>query len=269
MTRVSCPLPPKPAGFGEWVWEGLSGGCRAGLTLKRCSQLAAFAIQPVGWDAAAVWLAEDDGVPRCAPLPEPQFGALREGGGTREAGSTVAESLVVLYYRVGTHQIRRRRRAARSLTSQGRAEPLCARITGLNREVSEGKADLWPRSFFFLRGPQGAANGQDSWGFFKNAQGFGRLDAGSRAGFTSSRPSPPWTSVFRFSLFLYKMCGLEKLGLLVDQNWLERNFSVFLLRTLVVGRRQHSESIEVALEWSKEVWWTVLILVGAIACRAA
>ena len=51
---------------------------------------------------------------------------------------------------------------------------------------------------------------------------------------------PPWTSVFRFSLFLYKMCGLEKLGL-VDQNWLERNFSGFLLRTLVVGRRQHSE----------------------------
>ncbi|CAN0458370.1 unnamed protein product [Ascophyllum nodosum] len=60
---------------------------------------------------------------------------LREGGGTREAGSTVAESPVVLY-QVGTHQIRRRRRAARS------AEPLCARITGLNREVSEGKADV-------------------------------------------------------------------------------------------------------------------------------
>ena len=56
---------------------------------------------------------------------ELQFGAHREGGGTREAGSTVAESLVVLY-RVGTHQIRRRRRAARSLTSQGRADP-CAR----------------------------------------------------------------------------------------------------------------------------------------------
>ena len=28
---------------------------------------------------------------------ELQFGGLREGGGTREAGSTVAESLVVLY----------------------------------------------------------------------------------------------------------------------------------------------------------------------------
>ena len=72
---------------------------------------------------------------------ELQFGALREGGGTLEAGSNVAESLVVLY-RVGTHQIRRRRRAARSLTSQGRAEPLCARIESANREVSEGKADL-------------------------------------------------------------------------------------------------------------------------------
>ena len=51
------------------------------------------------------------------------------------------------------------------------------------------------------------------------------------------------------------MCGLEKHGLLVDLNWLERNFSVFFLRTLVVSRRQHSESIEVALDiiWSKEV----------------
>ena len=34
---------------------------------------------------------------------------------------------------------------------------------------------------------------------------FGRLDAGSRAGFTSSRPPPPWTSVFQFFLFLYNV----------------------------------------------------------------
>ena len=53
----------------------------------------------------------------------------------------------------------------------------------------------------------------------------------------------------RYFIFSYfcTMCGLEKLRL-VDQNWLERNFSGFLLRTLVVGRRQHSESIEVALD---------------------
>ena len=52
----------------------------------------------------------------------------------------------------------------------------------------------------------------------------------------------------RYFIFYYSctMYGLEKLGL-VYQNWLERNFSGFLLRTLVVGRRQHSKSIEVAL----------------------
>ena len=54
----------------------------------------------------------------------------------------------------------------------------------------------------------------------------------------------PWYFIFAY---FCTMCGLEKLGL-VDQNWLERNFSGFLLRTLVVGRRQHSESIEVALD---------------------
>ena len=48
---------------------------------------------------------------------ELQFGALRKVGGTRESGGTVAESLVMLY-RVGTHQIRRRRRAARSIVDE-------------------------------------------------------------------------------------------------------------------------------------------------------
>ena len=42
------------------------------------------------------------------------------------------------------------------------------------------------------------------------------------------------------------MCGFEKLEL-VDQNWLESNLSALLLRTLVIGRQQQSESIEVAL----------------------
>ena len=102
------------------------------------------------------------------------------------------------------------------------------------------------RHFPSYEGHKERRTGKISWGVFKDAQGLGRLDAGSRAGFTSSRPPPPWTSVFYFSYFC-TMCGLEKHGL-VDQNWLERNFSVLLLRTLVVGRRQHSESIEVALD---------------------
>ena len=38
--------------------------------------------------------------------------------------------------------------------------------------------------------------------FLRNAQGFGRLDAGSRAGFASSGPQPPWISVLQFSIFL-------------------------------------------------------------------
>ena len=50
---------------------------------------------------------------------------------------------------------------------------------------------------------------------------------------------------FIFSYFC-SMCGLEKLGLVAKL--VEAYFSGFLLRTLVVGRRQHSESIEVALD---------------------
>ena len=78
---------------------------------------------------------------KCAPLPSSNLVPFGRCGGTRETGSTVAETLVALFYRVGTHQIRRRRRAARSLESQGSAEPLCARIKGANWEVFEGKAD--------------------------------------------------------------------------------------------------------------------------------
>ena len=84
------------------------------------------------------WL--KDGVPRCAPLLSSNLVPFGRCGGTREAGGTVGESLVMLY-RVGTHQSRQRWRAARPSTSQGSAEPLCARTKGVNREVSEGKVD--------------------------------------------------------------------------------------------------------------------------------
>ena len=51
---------------------------------------------------------------------------------------------------------------------------------------------------------------------------------------------------FNFPCFC-TMCGLEKLGI-VDQNWLERNLSGLFLRTLVVVRRQQSESIDATLD---------------------
>ena len=54
---------------------------------------------------------------------------------------------------------------------------------------------------------------------------------------------------FNFPYFC-TMCGLEKFGL-VDQNWLERNLSALLLRTLVVGWRQQSELIEAALDMER------------------
>ena len=137
-------------------------------------------------------------------------------GGTREVGSTVAESLVTLYLE-GTHQTRREgRREARSSTSQGSAEPLCARIK--IREVPEGKADLWPPSVFFLRGSTRSGERARFVGLLQRCTGFGRLEADSRASFTSSRlPLPPWNSAFQFSLCFCIMCGLEKLEF-VDLN---------------------------------------------------
>ena len=51
---------------------------------------------------------------------------------------------------------------------------------------------------------------------------------------------------FNFRYFR-TMCGLEKFGP-VNQNCLERNLFGLLRRTLVVGRRQQSESIEATLD---------------------
>ena len=176
---------------------------------------------------------------------EPQFGALREGGGTREAGSTVAESLVGLY-RVGTHQIRRRRRAAPSSTSQGRAEPLCARITGLTGRFLREKLISDHGHFSSCGGRKERRTG-------KTRGAFSRMHRALDDWMLARAPASPAQGLhhhgpwyFNFSYFC-TMCGLEKLGL-VDQNWLERNLSVFLLRTLVVGRRQHSESVEAGLD---------------------
>ena len=113
------------------------------------------------------------------------------GGGTREAGSTVAESMVALY-RVNTHQIRRgqldRRRA------RGVLNP-CAQTGRFLREKLISDDGL-------VQGP--TRSGERARGFSRDAQGFGRLYAGSRAGF-SSRPPPPWTSAFQFSLFLHNV----------------------------------------------------------------
>ena len=65
---------------------------------------------------------------------------------------------------------------------------MCARNLGADLEVSEGKADLWPRSVFFLREPTRRGGRA---GFLGRLSGLhrdlGRLDAGSHVGSTSSR----------------------------------------------------------------------------------
>ena len=54
----------------------------------RCSQLAVFAIQPVGSEAAVVWLVEG-GVHQVRVSSELQFGALREVVARERQGALV------------------------------------------------------------------------------------------------------------------------------------------------------------------------------------
>ena len=173
----------------------------------------------------------------------------RPSGGWRHARGREhcrGEPLVVLY-RVGTHQIRRRRRVARSSTSQGRAEPLCARITGLNREVSEGKS-LCLTTVIFLS--TRATRSGERARFVGLSQGCtGLWTPGCWLARRLHQLKASTTMDLGISIFLISVhcVALRDLDLLIKTGW-SVIFPFFLLRTLVVGRRQHSESIEVALD---------------------
>ena len=150
---------------------------------------------------------------------ELQFGDLREGGGTREAGSTVAESLVVLY-QVGTHQIRRRRRAARSLTSQGRAKPMSARTESRTGRFLREKLISDHGHFSSYESHMERRKGKIRGAFSRMHRAFdvwmlARAPASPAQGFHHHGPR-----YFNFPYFC-TMHGLEKLGI-VDENWLER-----------------------------------------------
>ena len=119
-------------------------GCRAGLTLERCSQLG---------------LRDSVGrlFPRCACLFRAPIWCPSEGGGTREAWDTVAESLVALYL-VGTHQIRRRAR--------GVLNPCARESKAPTRRFLREKLISDHGLFYSYKGQHGAANGQDSCNVF-------------------------------------------------------------------------------------------------------
>ena len=140
----------------------------------------------VSWDAAAVWLVEN-GAPRCTPFPSSNlvpFGRWaareRQGALSRKAWYCSIGWVRSRFDEVGAQLDRRRAREV--LNSCARESK--SQIGRFLREKLISDHGL----FSSYEGHQGAANGQDSWGFFRDAQGFGRLDAGSRAGFTSSRP---------------------------------------------------------------------------------
>ena len=141
-----------------------------------------------------VWLVED-GVPRCAPLPNSNlvpFGMWRHASGRehcRRGKPASAIGWVRARFGEGRGKLDRRR-ARRVLKTCARE--LKARTGTFLRE----KLISDHRLFSFYEGQQGAASGPGSWSFFRDAQGFGRLDAGSRAGLPSSGPPSPWTSVF-------------------------------------------------------------------------
>ena len=146
---------------------------------------------------------------------ELQFGALREGGGTREVGSTAAESLVVLY-RVGTHQIPRRWRATDRRRAREGLNP-CARESKIRtgRFLTE-KLMSDHGQFSSYEGHKEWPTGKIRWTFSRMHRALdgwmlARAPASSAQAFRHHEPR-----YFIFPWFCTK-CGLEKLGL-VDQN---------------------------------------------------
>ena len=94
--------------------------------------------------------------------------------------------------------------------------------------------------FYFYEDSQEAVNGQDR-GALSGMQGFGRLDAGSRAGCTHQLKAFTTMNLGILIFLISVLCVALK-------NWLKRDLSALLLRTLAVYRRTQSESIEVALD---------------------
>ena len=142
----------------------------------------------------AVWLVVDS-VPRCVPHPSSNLASIgrwrhatdRENY-RGEPGSTLSG---------GCRPDSARGSEAQSSASQGPK----AQTGRFLMEKLISDHDL----FSSCQGQQEVVNGQGSWGFYRDAHGFRRLNAGSRAGSTNSEPPSPWTSVFRFSLFLCDM----------------------------------------------------------------
>ena len=151
------------------------------------------------------------------PLPSANLERPSGGGGTREAGkealsrkawqSAAARASMVLHvldcrtmYLLGEEAPNSARAEGRSIVDgQGSAEP-CAREskarTGrfLKKSLSQITVCFHPTRLNKERQTDKILEA-----FFRDAQGFGWLHAGSRAGFTRSRPPRPLTSVLYYN----------------------------------------------------------------------
>ena len=154
-----------------------------------------------------------DGAPRVRASFELQFGALREVVARERPGHCRGEPGSALSGECAPDSARAE---GSSIVDQGSTEPLCARIKGANREVSEGKADLWPGSVFL---PTRANKERGTGKIHEAFSGMQRALDGWMLTRAPASPAQglhhgPW--FFNFPYFCI-MCGIEKLGL-VDQN---------------------------------------------------
>ena len=141
-----------------------------------------------------------------------QFGALWEVW----RHTSVAESLVVLY-RVGTHQIWRGQRAARSSTNQGSTEPLCARIKA---RICRFLKEKLMSDVFFL--PTWVTRSSERARFMRLFQGCTELrTAGCWLARRGQQLKPSATKGLGISIFLVfvRCVALRDLELLVKTDW--------------------------------------------------
>ena len=146
------------------------------------------------WLVGLRWCSQRASLP-CANLVYPSG-----DGCTRQAITlSVAESLVEGHtcHEVSTHQIRQGRMITRWSTSQGIAELLRSRITGANREASEGNASLVLPLMFNLNGKRAKVPGALS----KEVPNFRRVDVGWCGSFTAEGPHQHETQCSIFPFF--------------------------------------------------------------------
>ena len=185
----------------------------------------------------------EDGVPGCGPLPSSNlmsFGRVaaceRQGALSRRAWQFSIE-WVRTRFGEGGGQLDRRR-------ARGVLNPCARESKARTRRFLREKLMSDHCHFSSYEGHKERRTGKIRGAFSRMQRALGgwmlaRAPASPAQGLHHHGPR-----YFNFPYFLpvCTMCGLEKLGL-VDQSWLERNLSALLLRTLVVGRRQQSESI--------------------------